>query len=158
MNTFPRIISLMKQEAFDRVKNQMGPCGISCGGCALGNGTVAETAETLKQFIQLYGIAEWAPLIPGGSEVDFKKLDHSLDWIESLVGCPGCEHGGGPPYCSIRSCAKERGFELCSQCSELEECGNFQWLGEGGGQLKAKLAEVKGKTKKDLIADSMKEI
>lgn len=158
MNIFPRMISLMKQEAFNRVKDQMGPCGISCGGCSLGNGTVGETAEKLKQFIQMYGVAEWAPLIPGGFEVDFEKLDHSLDWIHTYTSCPGCEHGGGPPDCSIRSCAKERGFELCSQCSELEECGNFQWLGEGGEQIKMRLAEARGKTKSELISEAVEKL
>lgn len=152
------MVSFMKQEAFDQVKDQMGPCGIWCGGCSLGNGTVAETAEKLKQFIHLYGVAEWAPLVPGGSEVDFKKLDHSLDWIQALTGCPGCEKGGGPPDCSIRSCAKNKGFDLCSKCSELEECGNFQWLGEDGEQIKMMLAESRGKTKKDLIAVSIRGI
>lgn len=73
----------------------MGPCGISCGDCVLGNGTVAETAEKLKQFIQMYGVAEWAPTVPGGSEVDFKGLDQSLDWIQTYTSCPGCEQNGG---------------------------------------------------------------
>ncbi|NYT16181.1 MAG: DUF3795 domain-containing protein [Methanomassiliicoccales archaeon] len=148
----------MKHEAFDRVKNQMGPCGISCGGCALGNGTVAESAEKLNQFIRSYGIAQWAHFVPGGSEIDFKNLDHSLEWIGSLVDCPGCEHGGGPPNCTIRICSKERGLNLCSQCTDLEGCENFQWLGEHGGLLKAKLAEARGKNKKDLIAESIRGI
>lgn len=136
----------------------MGPCGISCGDCVLGNGTVAETAEKLKQFIQMYGVAEWAPLVPGGSEVDFKGLDQSLDWIQTYTSCPGCEQNGGPPNCSIRSCSREKNFDLCSKCSELEKCENFQWLGEYGEQLKTKLAEGKGKTKRDLISENRSEI
>ena len=44
----------MLKEAFETVKNQMGPCGIACATCNMGNGTVAETADKLRGFVGEY--------------------------------------------------------------------------------------------------------
>ena len=41
----------MQEEAFNIVKDQAGPCGITCGTCVLGNGTIAETAGKTKSYI-----------------------------------------------------------------------------------------------------------
>jgi len=142
----------MLKEAFDQVKDQMGPCGIACAACDLGNGTVAETAVKLKQYLQRYGVPSWGSQVPGWSDIDFKKLDGSLDWVQTYTRCFGCEQGGGPPDCAIRACSREKGYELCSQCSELEGCTKFDSLGDYAHQLKAKLKEAKGKSKKEMFS------
>jgi hypothetical protein len=143
----------MLEEAFDKVKNQMGPCGTVCAVCDLGNGTIAEIAHELKQNLQSWGILKWASQVSGGSEIDFNNLNKSLDWINTYIRCLGCEKGGGPPGCSIRICAKERGYELCSECPELEECKNFNWLTKSHKRLKEKLRE--GKTKETYISEAI---
>jgi hypothetical protein len=145
----------MKIEAFETMKNQMGPCGIACGLCDLGNGTVAETAKKTKDYLQNYGVSQWAPLVPGGSEIDFDKLFKSLDWVSNSIGCLGCEKGGGPPDCAIKNCAKERGYEICSECPDLEACGKFDWLGDYGGTLRGKLKCSKGKSKRELVEEAI---
>jgi len=139
-------------EVFELVKDQMGPCGIVCGLCDLGNGNVAGSARKVKEYLQNYGVSQWAPLMPGGSEIHFDQLFSSLDWVSASVGCLGCERGGGPPDCTIRSCAKERGFEICSDCPDLEGCDKFDWLGSTD-TMKTKLKESKGKTKQILIGE-----
>lgn len=148
----------MKIEAFEAMKNQMGPCGIACGLCDLGNGTVAETAKKTKDYLQNYGVSQWAPLVPGGSEIDFDKLFKSLDWVSNSIGCLGCEKGGGPPDCTIRKCAVERGYDICSECPDLEACGKFDWLGDYGGTLRGKLKGSKGKSKRKLIEEAIASI
>jgi len=110
--------------AYLRVKDQMGPCGITCATCDLGNGTVAEIASKLKQYLQMYGISTWAPQLPSGSYIDFSKLDKSLSWVHTSARCFGCEQGA-PPDCAIRKCSKERGYDLCSRCPDLEGCTKF---------------------------------
>ena len=67
--------------------------------------------------------------------------DRALDWMTTYARCAGCRNGGGPPDCAIRICARERGYELCSSCSDLESCTKFEWLGEYGQQFKEKLKE-----------------
>jgi len=32
--------------------------------------------------------------------------------------CPGCRQDGGPPFCTIRKCARGRGIDVCVFCSE----------------------------------------
>ena len=51
----------MQEEAFEKVKLQVGPCGITCGTCPLGNGTIAETSKKTLEYVNGYGIKEWAP-------------------------------------------------------------------------------------------------
>lgn len=143
----------MTKQAFEELKTQMGPCGIACATCDLGNGTVAETANTLKQQLQMYEVSTWAPQAPGGSEIDFNQLGKSLDWVHTYTRCLGCEQGGGPPDCAIRACAKERGYDICSQCADLEECTKFDFLEDYGQQLKNKLKE--GRTKKEYLSEAL---
>ena len=77
----------MLKEAFEVVRDQMGPCGISCGLCNLGNGTIAGTAMKLKESLKFYAVPTWAPAVPGGSELNFDHLNRALDWISSNVVC-----------------------------------------------------------------------
>ncbi|MBN2334509.1 DUF3795 domain-containing protein [Candidatus Bathyarchaeota archaeon] len=145
----------MQEKAYEAVKDQAGPCGITCGSCVLGNGTIAETAGKAKTYIQGYGIKEWAPMVPGGAELNWEETEKALDWMSKNSYCPGCEKGGGPPDCSIRACANEKSIELCSQCDELEGCGKYDWLGGHAAVLKQTLKENKGKTKEQFIADAL---
>lgn len=148
----------MKKEAFESVKDQMGPCGISCALCNLGNGTVAESAEKVKGYLLNYGVSQWAPLVPGGSEVDFDQLYKSLDWVSASVGCLGCEKGGGPPDCTIRKCANERGHDICSECPDLTGCDKFDWLGDSAATLKEQLKGSEGKSKLELVEEAIAKI
>ena len=46
----------MLPEDYEVVKDQLAPCGLRCGECDLGNGSVAETALNLKEYIQRYDL------------------------------------------------------------------------------------------------------
>lgn len=43
-----------------KVKKQVGPCGITCGTCFLGDGTMAKTMAEANKYINMSGIKEWA--------------------------------------------------------------------------------------------------
>jgi hypothetical protein len=133
------------------VKDQVGPCGITCGTCFLGNGSVAKSAKTTFDYINMIGIKEWAPMVLGGSDLDWEDTEKALNWMTNYAFCEGCEKGGGPPNCAIRICAKSKEFELCNECDELGNCTKFDWLGEGAASLKQNLKENKGKTKQDFV-------
>ena len=83
----------------------------------------------------------WSPFVPGGEAIDWATVDRALDWMTTYARCAGCRNGGGPPDCAIRICARERDYELCSSCSDLEGCTKFDWLGEYGKEVKKKLKE-----------------
>ena len=75
----------MLKEAFDNVKDQMGPCGIACGTCDLGNGTVAESALKLQEYLKNYGVASWAGAAPSGSDSSARSRTRS---VEAQTGTP----------------------------------------------------------------------
>ncbi len=142
----------------DRIKSQAGPCGIVCGSCPLGNGSVAESAGLTRKHIANCKIPMWSPLVPGGEVIDWTAVDRGLDWMEKYAVCAGCESGGGPPDCTIRICARERGHELCSSCTDLDSCTKFEWLKEHGSQLKGKLKESRGLSKAEYINKMMNQM
>jgi hypothetical protein len=131
----------MLTEAHAAVKDQVAPCGLRCGDCDLGNGSVAKTAIDLRNFIQRYDLPSWAHEMPGGNDIDFKTLDRTLIWLRGSFGCPGCLNGGGNSDCPIRRCSKEKGLTTCAGCADLKACTKFEWLGEKGERLKNELAE-----------------
>ena len=49
--------------------------------CVLGNGTIAETAEKTKEHITGYGIKEWAPMVPGGKDINWIETEKTMDWM-----------------------------------------------------------------------------
>lgn len=131
----------MLSKAHSIVKDQVAPCGIRCGDCALGNGSVAETAMNLKKYLQMYDLPSWAHELPDGANIDFEKFNDSLTWVEKFLGCPGCLRGGGNPDCPIRLCSKDKGLSSCGKCDDLKSCTKFDWLGKKGESLKIELAE-----------------
>jgi hypothetical protein len=152
------LITNKRQQQYMELKNnltnQIGPCGIICGTCILGNGSVSKNAKTTFDYINMIGIKDWAPMIPGGRDLNWEETEKTLKWMTKYAFCAGCEQGGGPPDCEIRSCAKSRSFEVCNNCEKLEDCSKFDWLGEISTSLKQKLKTNKGKTKRELIKEA----
>jgi len=141
----------MKDES-EKIGTQVGPCGIVCISCPLGSGTIAETADRTKVYIKDCRIPEWAPMVSEeGGKIDWSQVDKGLEWMTKYAICAGCEGGGGPPDCTIRICAREKGHELCSSCGELESCTKFDWLKENGDKLRETLKKSRGMSKKEYI-------
>jgi len=40
------------------------------------------------------------------------------DLCDPDKSCPGCRQDGGPPFCSIRKCARRQEVEVCVFCEE----------------------------------------
>lgn len=137
------------------VKDQVAPCGITCATCDLGNGTAADTAKKTIELINSIGVKDWAPSFPGGAELDWESTEKTLGWMNTYAYCAGCEKGGGPPDCVIRACANEKGYEMCNECDELADCKKFDWLGDYADVLKGKLDDYRGKTKAEIVKDTL---
>jgi hypothetical protein len=139
-------------EESKKIGTQVGPCGIVCISCPLGSGTIAETAGRTREFIKDCKISEWAPMVSEeGGKIDWDQVVEGLEWMTKYAICAGCESGGGPPDCTIRICAREKGIELCSSCSELASCANFDWLKDHGEKLKETLKKSRGMSKEEYI-------
>lgn len=113
----------MEAKAFENVKNQIGCCGLWCGSCIVGNGTLKELTKRYEHLIGGYGVNEW-----GARNFDGKEFMRGLASIQALPMCQGCLKGGGNDECKIRPCARSRRISDCMECNELKTCKNLEAL------------------------------
>jgi hypothetical protein len=113
----------MGAKAFENVKNQIGYCGLWCGSCIVGNGTLKELTKRYEHLIGGYGIDEW-----GAKDFDGKEFMKGLASIQNLPICSGCLKGGGNDTCKIRPCAQNKKISDCSECNEQTACKNTEPL------------------------------
>jgi hypothetical protein len=100
-------------------------CGLYCELCST-RGRVPKQAEALKTTMAKDGWDIWGMEIP-----DFKPFWEFLTQIsDKSNACPGCRQGGGPPFCGIRKCAKNKGLDLCARCDEFP-CHRIKSLAKG---------------------------
>jgi len=111
-------------DAFENVKDQVGACGIWCGSCVIGNGTLRELTRRYRQTISDYGLEKWGP-----KEFDWEEFSKGLASLERLPVCPGCLRGGGRENCEIRACASQRHLDHCAACSIPASCPHAVLLG-----------------------------
>jgi len=110
-------------EAFDRVKAQIGACGIWCGSCAVGNGSLRELSRRFEEALEGHGVEEWAP-----PEFDYPAFARGLAAIREIASCPGCRNYGGREDCEMRACTAGRGLSECVECGEQATCPHAEIL------------------------------
>ncbi|MCJ7632835.1 DUF3795 domain-containing protein [Candidatus Bathyarchaeota archaeon] len=113
----------MDSECFENVKNQIGFCGIWCGSCAVGNGTLKNLAKRCEHVIEGYGVDEW-----GARDFDGKEFMKGLTSIQAIPICQGCLKGGGSEVCKIGPCATSKKLSNCMECIEVRTCKNLETL------------------------------
>lgn len=131
---------------FEKVRDQIGFCGIWCGSCAAGNGAILELTRRFEEVVKNYNLEQWAP-----KEFDFKEFMKGLTCIQAMSSCSGCRKGGGPPTCKIRICALSKGVADCSQCNELIECRNFDEIEKSHPKIKQDLMKIKNVDRREVI-------
>jgi hypothetical protein len=104
-------------DAFDNVEAQIGACGIWCGSCVVGNGTLRELTRRFEELTVAYGSREWAP-----RDFSYEEFSQGLASIRDMGLCPGCVRGGGRDDCEIRACASRFGLDDCELCPEPAAC------------------------------------
>jgi len=127
-------------KAFENVKNQIGHCGIWCGSCGGGNGTVQELARRFEEIVKNYKLEKYAP-----KEFDFNEFMKGLAGMQAMPLCPGCREGGGLPTCKVKLCAREKGMPLCNQCNQITKCQNFEQLKKDHPKIKEDLMKIGNK-------------
>ena len=110
--------------AFENVRNQIGCCGIWCGSCVVGNGTLRELAGDFEKLLQGYDVLKW-----GAEGVDAREFLKGLRSIRAIPVCPGCAKGGGRPECELRTCAQDNVVYDCSECDAPSRCAHADLLG-----------------------------
>ena len=104
-------------KAYDRVKNQVGYCGIWCGSCVVGNGTLQRLSSGYEDVIRNYDLEHWAP-----STFDFKEFLKGLETIKATPLCAGCRKGGGWEACPMRGCVIKKKITDCAECDDQAAC------------------------------------
>ena len=150
----PADVGCAESPAFKNVKNQLAYCGLWCGSCLVGNGTVSDLARDCRKAITDYGVADWGP-----KNVDYPKLLEGLSVLGSMEPCVGCLRGGGKDDCQVRACAKKRDVMECAECGSQKTCENsafIKHMRKGGAKVGMKVKETKGDRSK-VIADWVSE-
>ena len=125
----------MKTEHYKRVNDQIGFCGIWCGSCVVGNGTLREITSRYKEIIKNYDLESWVP-----KSFDFKEFLKGLDAIGSIPLCKGCQKGGGWEECPMRGCVSKKKIADCSECGQPKACPHIESLEKmRSGSLRAGL-------------------
>jgi hypothetical protein len=116
---------LVEDKAFENVRNQIGFCGIWCGSCAVGNGTLGGLSKRCEHIVGGYGVDEWGAEDEGFNGQEFME---TLRLIQNISICRGCIKGGGKTNCEIRACASRKKLADCMECSETKTCRNLEAL------------------------------
>lgn len=104
----------------------IGFCGLHCGGCLLREGVEADLSPEywkLKRQVVYRSHNEALASIPyfqvlAGCPVCLETRDNRL-----FMRCPrSCRHGGGNPSCDIRLCCLQKGIPGCWECSGFHDC------------------------------------
>jgi len=131
-----------ESSAFNNVKNQLAYCGLWCGSCSVGNGTVNVLAGKCGKTLTDYGLKDWGP-----KEVDYDSLLEGLAVLSSMEPCKGCLKGGGNSECLARACAVEKGVSECCECKSEKTCKNAHYLDhmrKGAQRVGMKVKDRKG--------------
>ena len=141
--------------AYDRVKNQIGYCGIWCGSCVVGNGTLQRLSAGYQDVIKNYDLENWAP-----GTFDFKEFLKGLEAIKGTPLCTGCRKGGGWETCPMRGCVIKRKIADCAECDDQLACphsASLEKMRTGSAKAGLFVKRRKGNQKK-LVAQWTKKV
>ncbi|MDI6904053.1 MAG: DUF3795 domain-containing protein [Candidatus Bathyarchaeia archaeon] len=113
-------------------ENLLGYCGLYCGACGIYQGRIKQAVENLRKIITAYGfdkftaeLAKWEPAFQ-----HYGEFENVMDGFVKMFGeCQGCVKGGGDPNCAVRECCKQKAYNTCAECVEMETCEKLQKYG-----------------------------
>jgi len=102
-------------------------CGLYCGDCSFGRGTIPDLARDLRKELRETRFAQAAEVIPFP---EFRKYADCYEVLGAMVKlrCKGCRGGSRSRFCHIAQCAIKKGLEGCWECGELATCTKLEFL------------------------------
>jgi hypothetical protein len=102
-------------------------CGLYCGDCAFGRGTIPDLARDLRKELRDNRFDKVADAIPFP---EFKKYGDCYEVLGAMVKlrCKGCRGGSRSRFCNIAQCAVKKGLEGCWECGDFSDCGKLDFL------------------------------
>jgi len=101
-------------------------CGLYCPLCAQ-RGRIPKQARALRGSLAKEGWESYGAVISEDFEPFWRLLSHFAD---PENGCSCRDGRGGPPFCTIRKCAREKGIDVCPFC-EAFPCEHIRTIGKG---------------------------
>jgi len=102
-------------------------CGLYCGDCAFGKGTIPDLARDLRKELRDSRFDKVAQVIPFP---EFQKYNDCYEALGAMVKlrCKGCRGGFRSKYCNVAQCAIKKGFEGCWECDDFADCETLAFL------------------------------
>ncbi len=115
----------------------IGYCGLYCGDCSGYKGTIANLARDLHKELKQERFADLAKAL---SKIPFFKAFENfpqcckvLETLPKLRCTKTCRRDGGPPFCEIRMCSRDKKLNGCWQCATFKTCAKLDFLRAGHG-------------------------
>jgi len=99
-------------------KRYIGFCGSYCRTCDWFTGKIRSTFQSALDMVEEYGFRKWLE-----GEVDIENMKKSLRILANAQIDSGCKadiaENPEDDRCKIRQCCYQKGFDLCSECSDF---------------------------------------
>lgn len=102
-------------------------CGLYCGDCSFGRGTVPDLARDLRKELRDIRFDKIAEVIPFP---EFKKYQDCYEVLGAMVKlrCKGCRGGSRSKFCNVAQCVQKKSLEGCWECDDLATCKKLEFL------------------------------
>jgi len=107
-------------------------CGLYCGDCFGHTGTIPDLARDLRKELRAAKFDKFAKFV---SQYPFAKVLEKYPDCYEVLGAmvkfrckKACKEGGGPPFCKMRKCCQNKGYDGCWECDEFETCEKLDFL------------------------------
>lgn len=112
-------------------------CGLYCGDCAFGKGTIPDLARDLRKELRDARFDKIAEVVPFKEFKDYRQCYEVLGALVKMR-CKGCRTGSRSKFCNIAKCTIKKGYEGCWDCEEFSGCGKLEFLESVHGEAHLK--------------------
>jgi len=137
--------------AFENVRGQIGCCGIWCGSCPVGNGSLRKLTAKYEEVLHSHGLEHWAP-----EDLDYGEFVRALGVVKRVASCAGCRNGGGRDNCELRSCCESKAVRDCLECAGRSRCEHghvLEHMRSGAGAAGLLVKDVSGSSSEQLTRE-----
>jgi hypothetical protein len=102
-------------------------CGLYCGDCSFGKGTIPDLARDLRKELRDARFDKVAEIIPFKEFQEYPQCYAVLGAMVKLR-CKGCRGGSRSRFCEVAQCALKKELEGCWECADFPECRKLEFL------------------------------
>lgn len=131
-------------------------CGLCCLDCHSHAGKIPDLARDLRKELRRVHYEKFAEALSaypfGGPLKNYQDCYDLLGLMMKFRCTKGCRAGGGPPFCRIRECCREKDIAGCWECSNYPDCEKLDYLNAVHGDAHRKnLARIRKKGVKGFL-------